>query len=136
MQSVKSVVGVIGTLGAIAYCGGLLYYFLDLSGSVHEAQEIGLGPTVLGLGVVGLLFCLALIVKLVRIFAASRSPESPGRRSSDTSTDDREGDFDADAVIARHLARRSVQAPVGSPTAPPAPDGGGPARPTFGRKGT
>ena len=45
MQSLKSVFGVIGALVPILYCGGLLYYFLDLSGSVHEAQTLGLGPT-------------------------------------------------------------------------------------------
>jgi hypothetical protein len=50
----------------ILYCGGLLYYFLDFSGSVQEAEMDGLGPTLLGLGVVGLLFCIPFIVKIVR----------------------------------------------------------------------
>ena len=58
MPTLKSVIGVIGTLVAILYCGRLLYYFLDLTGSVQEAETNGLGPTLLGLGAVGLLFCI------------------------------------------------------------------------------
>ncbi len=50
MRPLKSVFGVIGVLGPIIYGGGLLYYFIDLSGSVQEAEAIGLGPTVLGPG--------------------------------------------------------------------------------------
>jgi hypothetical protein len=131
----KSAFGVIGALGAILYCGRLLYYFLDLSGSVQEAERDGLGPTLLGLGVVGLLFCILLIVKIVRIFAGPRSPGSGGRGGPDASTHDGEGGFDADAAIARYMASRSTEAARGSPAAPLEHEGGGPARrPSFGRK--
>jgi hypothetical protein len=132
----KSIFGVMGALVPILYCGYLLYYFLDLSGSVQEAQMDGLGPTLLGLGVVGLLFCIPLIVKIVRIFARPRSPGSGGRGGPDAPTDDGEDGFDADAVVARYMARRSAEAAPGSPRlAPPARQGGGPARgPSFGRK--
>jgi len=113
----------------VLYCGGLLYYFLDLSGSVHEVETNGLGPTVLGLGAIGLLFCIPLIVKIVRIFIGPRSPGG-GR---DVSTGERE--FDADATLARYLAKRSAEVDLGSSAAPPAHDGGEPqVRRSFGRK--
>ena len=133
MRTLKSVFGVIGAVVPVLYCGGLLYYFLDLSGSVQEAEQDGLGPTLLGLGIVGLLFCIPLIVKIVRIFAGPRSPGSGGRGGPDASTHD--GEFDADAAVARYMARRSAEAAPGSPAAPPAHERGGPARrPGFGRK--
>ena len=135
MRNLKPVFGVIGALVPVLYWGGLFYYFLDVAGSVQEAEEIGLGPTLLGLGVVGLLFCIPLIVKMVRIFAGPRSPGSGGRDGPDAPTQDGEGGFDADAVVARYMARRSAEAAPGSPAAPPAHEGGGPARrPSFGRK--
>ena len=72
MRTLKSVFGVIGALVPILYCGGLLYYFIDSSGSLQDAERNGLGPTLLGLGTVGLFFCIPLIVKVVRIFAGPR----------------------------------------------------------------
>lgn len=135
MRTLKPVFGVIGALVPVLYWGGLFYYFFNVAGSVQEAEEIGLGPTLLGLGVVGLLFCIPLIVKIVRIFAGPRSPGSGGGGGADASTHDDEGGFDADAVVARYMARRSAEAAAGAPAAPPAHGGGGPARrPGFGRK--
>jgi len=135
MRTLKSVFGVIGALAGVLYCGGLIYYFLDLSGSVREAETNGLGPTLLGLGAVGLLFCILLIVRVIWIFARPRSPGSGGRSGPDASTHDGEGGFDADAVLARYMARRPVEAAPDLPPSPPAPEGGGPARsPGFGRR--
>lgn len=127
MRNLKSFLGVAGALLPILYCAGLVYYFLDLSGSVHEAEEVGLGPTVLGLGVVGLLFSIPLVIKVVRLLAR-RSP--PGSGDSDPRSD---GGFDADAVIARYQARRTQDpAPGGTPIAP-RPRTGAP-RSGFGRR--
>lgn len=129
MRTLKSRFGVIGALVPIFYCGSLLYYFLDLSGSAQEAATDGLGPTVLGLGAISLLFSIPLIMKVVRILAGPRSPGS----GPDAST--RDDEFDADAAIARHIARRSAEAAPNSPSVPPVREGGGPARrPGFGRK--
>jgi hypothetical protein len=133
MRSVKSAFGVIGTVGPILYCGGLLYYFLDLSGSVQEAKADGLGLTLVGLAAVGLLFSIPLLMKLVRIFSRPRSPGSGG--DADASTPDGNGGFDADAVIARYRAQRTAEAAIGARAAPPAPESGAPARRrSFGRK--
>jgi hypothetical protein len=102
---------------------------------VQEAETDGLGPTLLGLGAVGLLFCIRLIVKIARIFAGPRSPGSGRRDGPDASTHDGKGGFDADAALARFMAPRSTEAALGSPAAPPAHEAGGPARPpSFGRK--
>jgi hypothetical protein len=131
MGTLKSVFGVIRALVPVLYCGGLLYYFLHVSGSVQEAEMEGLGPTLLGLGAVGLLFCIPLIVKIVRIFARPRSPGS----GPDASTRNDESGFDVDAAIARYKAWRSQEAAPNAPAARPAHEGGGPARrPGFGRK--
>lgn len=127
MRNWKSVLGVIGATVPIVYCGWLVYYFLDVSGSVQEAEHNGLGPTVLGLSVVGLLFCIPLAIKLIRIFNRPRPPGSGG----DAPRDD---EFDADAVIARYMARQSAE-PANAPSMPTRPQSSAPAgRPGFGRK--
>lgn len=136
MRSLKSVFGVFGALMPIIYCGSLVYYFLDLSGSMDEAVTNGLGPTVLGLGAVGLLFCIPLMVKVVRIFNKPRSPGSPGPGGADAPTRDGDDGFDADAALARYMARQSQQASPGPSAAPLAPEGGAPANRngSFGRR--
>ena len=135
MRTWKSIFGVTTALVPIIYCGWLLYYFLGVSGSVHEAVTDGLGPTLLGLGVVGLLFCIPLIVRIVRILSGPRSPGSGGRGGPDESTRDSGSGFDADAAIARYLARQSTEATPGSLAPPPAHESGGAVRrPAFGRK--
>lgn len=132
MRPLKPVFGVIGALVPIIYCGGLLYYFLDLGGSVQEVESMGLGPTVLGLATVGLLLCIPLAIKIVLIFAGLRPPGSGRRGSPDTPTPD---GFDADAVVARYMARQSMEDRPRSPTAPPAPKGDRPAKgASFGRR--
>jgi hypothetical protein len=113
------------------YCGGLAYYFLDISGSAEEAATIGLGPTVLGLGAVGLLFCIPLIVKIMRIFPGPRSPRS----GPDAPVGDDDSGAEADAAIARYKARQSAQPSSNAPIVSPARAGGKPARQTgFGRR--
>lgn len=131
MQSLKPAIGVIQTLVPVLYCGGLIYYFVDHSGSLQNAMTSGLGSTLLGLGAIGLIFAVVLLVKLTIIFAAWRSSRPVGRGDPDASA---KGDgFEADAVIARYMAQRTSDATPGSAARPP--ERGGPAKgPTFGRK--
>jgi hypothetical protein len=130
VQTFKSVFGVARAALPVLYCGGLLYYFLDVSGSVQEAQDIGLGPTVLGLGAVGVLFSIPLILKVVRLVGKPRSPGGGPPKDDD----DDDGGAAADAAIARYLARKSAEA-AATPPARPAPQNSAPARrPSFGRK--
>ena len=134
MRTAKSIVAAFGTFAAIIYFGWLLYYFLDVSGSVQEAKTNGLGPTLVGLGVLGLLFCLLFIWRIGRIFRPRSS--GPGVRGGPgTPTGDGEGGFDADAVVARYLAQRPAGATAtGFSAAPSSREGGGAAKPAFGRR--
>ena len=125
MRTDKPAFVVIGTLMPVLYCGILIYYFLDISGSLRGAKTIGLAPTLLGLGVGGLLFCIPLIITLVRMFSEPRSPGSGPDVPGDGSG------FDADAAVARYMAQRPATAAPAAPTF----KGGGPARrQSFGRK--
>ena len=135
METFKTAFGLMRLLVPIVYCSGLVFYFLRISGgSVENANMIGLGPTILGLGIVGLLFCIPLAIKIVRILNGPRAPGSGGGPRRPTPDDD--DGFDADAVVARYLAQRPAEAAPGAPTPRPAPKGGsGPARPSgFGRR--
>lgn len=115
----------------IAYCGWLLFYFLGQGGVNDGPVADGLGPTVIGLGVVGLLFCIPLVFKLIRLVVTTRGPE-PDADRPDIPAPKEESSFDADAVIARYLARKQAEA-RGLPSASTQRDGA-PQRPSFGRK--
>jgi len=110
------------------YCGGLVVYFLDVGGSVSDIKALGLGPTVLGLGVVGLLFCFPLALKIVRLVAGLHPP---GSRRYDSSP--RDNGVDADAMIARYMANRTADTPRSAPRATHKSNSDSP--PTFGRRG-
>jgi hypothetical protein len=122
---------VIGAVVPVVYFGGLLYYFFNQADSVEQAQEMGLGPTLIGLAVVGLLFCIPLILKIARLFGS----HSDG--SGDDPDGSNDGDFDADAAVARYLARQAAETVPATPSAPVAPERSTPTRrPSFGRKFT
>lgn len=130
-MQVKSILAVIGALVPIAYCGGLLYYFVDGMGGVDNAQMNGLGPTLLGLAIVGLLFFIPLAIKLVRAFVGT--PTTTARDgSSAPKRKDTEEAFDADAVVARYLAKQAADRADGH--APAASGQNAAPRATFGRK--
>ncbi len=129
----KSVIALIGSFVPVIYCGYLVYYFVNLSNwSLQEVEDNGLAPTVFGLAVVGLLFSIPLVVKLVLVFIALRKPRSGGGAGTGGAPHGGDGTFDADAVVARYLAQR--QAETGSPSAPRTREGASTSRPSFGRK--
>lgn len=134
MGQLKSMYGVARAVLPVLYCGYLLYYFIDAGGSVQGIKDIGLGPTVIGLGAVGLLFCVPLIWRIVRMFRGPRAPKSGG--GAPTNDDDDDGGAAADAIIARYMARKAIEDAQPSAAAPrPATPSTGPAkRPSFGRK--
>ena len=139
MQRFKALFGLAGAVVPVFYCGYLVYYFLDVGGSVQGVQDVGLGPTVIGLGAGAVLFCIPLILKLVRFFGGPRSPSPRGDAPSD---DEDDGAAAADAIIARYMARQAAEAQAeakskpqsGTTFARPAQKSGGPAKPSFGRK--
>jgi hypothetical protein len=133
----KSLFGVARAAVPIGYCGYLLYYFLGVGGSVKEAWDIGLGPTLLGLGAVALLFCIPFFFKLMRLIGGPRWPRSGGRPNAPPGhgdDDDDDDGFDADAAIARYMARKAEEEAAAPPPRPAQQSGGSPARPSFGRK--
>jgi hypothetical protein len=123
MQSTKSALGWIGALVPLAYCVGLIVYFQSVGGSFEGAIALGLGPTMLGLGGVGLLFCLPLVMKLIKLATG------PKTRAAAAEAEEAEAPFDPDAALARYMAKKAageVEAPVYSEQ----PE----IRPVFGRK--
>jgi hypothetical protein len=120
----------IGSIVPFFYCGGLLIYFIHQGGSVEGAISMGLGPTLLGLAIVELLFSIPVIVVIFLIFRRTRSRRSDGH-GGPSGPHDGEDAFDADAVVARYLARGPAHT-----TGPPAPSPGAAPKPTgFGRRG-
>lgn len=135
MRVVRDVFGALGALLPILYCGGLYFYFRDVAGSPENELNLGLRPTLWGLSVVGLLLCIPLLFKILKIFRRPPPPRLDGRGRLDTSAADDKSGSDADAVIARYLARHAAtegqlvsNAPISSQKA----DAG--KRPSFGRR--
>ena len=135
MQPIKSVFGLIMAAIPVVYCAGFLLYFNGLRSSSAGLLDGALGPTIIGLGVIGLLFLIPLVLRIRKLVAPPAAPASDkGLRAEEAPRDER-GDFDPDAAIARYLARQASGA--GGPASPAFPhSGGGPARPAagFGRR--
>ncbi|MEA3031364.1 MAG: hypothetical protein QOG13_2689 [Sphingomonadales bacterium] len=136
MRTIKSVFGLVAAAVPILYCAGLLLYFNRVRTASGGLLDSALGPTMLGLGVIGLLFLIPFVLRLRRLVAPPAAPGSgsSGRRAKEAPQDER-SDFDADAALARYLAQRPRGAPnLASPQAPQ--EGGRPVRQAaFGRRG-
>lgn len=134
MRSLKLGFGIIGALVPVLYCGALFLYFLNVGGSARDAVSTGLGPTLLGLGAIGVLFVVPLALRILRALpGASPNADAPRLARSDKPLPAPAGEdgFDPDAALARYMARKAALAPAPSP-APLA--GKAPGRPSFGRK--
>ncbi len=90
----------------------------------------GLGPTVLGLLIVGGLFCIPVLFRLYQL-VVPRAPKRAVAVAPDVEAPGSE--FDADAAIARYLARKAETGPEPQAVAEVAPIRAAP-RPAFGRK--
>jgi hypothetical protein len=132
VERFKSIYRVAGAAVPILYCGYLLYYFFDVGGSIDGVRDVGLGPTVIGLGAVALLFSIPFLLKVVRLFKNPPSPRSGGGMPGTDGDDDDDGGAAADAIIARYMARQAAEAASAAPA--PAPKMSGPAKPSFGKK--
>lgn len=139
--SLGKTLGVIAGLLPLVYIGFMLRHFVGVGGgSIDGIVGIGLGPTVIGLSIVGLLFALPLIVRLLRgATGVNRVPGKsfdaglkPGEVADEPS-------FDPDAAFANYMRKREQggAVPPAEPAASPVEDKGfAPARPSgFGRKG-
>jgi hypothetical protein len=130
MRTTKSILGLIAMAIPVLYCGGLLLYFNGVNRSFGGMLGRELGPTMVGLGVIGLLFLIPLVLKIRRLFRGPGAPRSDGGGHADDAPKDEGSDFDPDAALARYMARRSSGA-----HGPASPHGGaGPVRARFGRR--
>ena len=78
MGSMKGAGALIAALVPIAFCGAMIFYFFNVGGgSVSGVTALGLGPTMLGVGAIGLLFVVPLFARLIRV--ATTPPASGGR---------------------------------------------------------
>jgi hypothetical protein len=109
----------------VAYIGFFLWHFMGVGGNSMEGiVGIGLGPTVLGLSIIALLFLIGPLVKLLRVASgANRVPGAAVKVGDDLPAT--EG-FDADA----YMSKRG-EAPAVPEEASPRADT---PRPQFGRK--
>lgn len=126
MRTIKLAIGIVLALVLVVYSGTLFFYFLDTAGSAQGSVDLGLGPTLLGLGTVGLLLCIPVVWKLLR---ALQTPRSRAPRAG-APVPDAAPAFDADAALARYLARKTAEGDTRL-----ASDGSALTRPGFGRKG-
>lgn len=96
--------------------------------------EFGPGmPTVIGVGALAVVAGFGGLISLMRVISGTAAPAARSSRSA-AWDDDQPSDFDADAVIARHLAKRQASraaAPSADVPADPRPVR---AAPAFGRK--
>ncbi len=139
MQSVRTWLGLVGGLVPVVYCIGFALYFLDVGGWGETVVPLGLQPTIIGLGIVGLIFAIVLGFRIRRAFPGSQPPQANGGGpgSSPGDPDDAAGrERDTDATIARYLAQRAAEQSLSRASSPPP---GVAARPaggtTFGRRG-
>lgn len=124
----RAFIGWLLALVPVAYIGFLIWYFSGVGGgSMQGIAGIGLGPTVLGLSITGLLFLIGPLVKLLRVLSGANRVPGAGLDIGDDSPT--EG-FDADAAFASYMSRRETAPPVESDPSRPAARTGG-----FGRKG-
>jgi hypothetical protein len=135
MRTMRTIFGLVAAVVPILYCGGLLLYFNRVRTASAGLLDGALGPTMLGLGGLGLLFLLVFVLRLRRLVAPPAAPRSGGGGRPDEAPQDERSDFDPDAAIARYLAQRPAGArDAASPHAPH--EGGGPVRQAaFGRRG-
>lgn len=132
--SAGGIIGFVFALVPIVYIGWLLRHFIGVGGGTAEGiAGIGLGPTVLGLSIVGLLFALPLVIKLLR--AVTGVNRVPGARQPAEEASLETAGFDADAALANYMRNRDAAG--AAPVEPPASEGpglGAPRPQGFGRK--
>lgn len=137
-MSPGKMLGIVGGLVPLVYIGFMLRHFVGVGGGTAEGiVGIGLGPTVIGLSIVGLLFALPLIIRLLR--ATTGVNRVPGASLKPGEVSDEPG-FDADAAFANYMRKRDASgdaAMVETAGAGARDDvGPSPVRPAgFGRKG-
>lgn len=134
MRTTNNFFGLIGGLLPVLFFGGLFLYLSSVNNAFYGLLDGALGPTRMGIGALTILFALLFLWRLKR--AATPPPAKVGLSAADGGIEEVKSDFDADAAMARYLARRGTS--EGRPATPAATFGGDTPRPpagSFGRKG-
>ena len=132
MRTTKSFLGLIPALLPILFCGGLLFHLNQVRTAAYGLLDNVLGPTMIGLGAIGLGFLVIFAMKLRRHLTPPAPPKT-GPEGLEAALEETKSDFDADAALARYMARRAS----GSvPMSKPFPPADRPPPGSFGRKGT
>ena len=112
MRTVRDWFGLVGALLPVLFCGGFLLYFNQFRSATGGLFDSALGPTMFGIGAFFILFLVLFLVKLWRF--ASPPAAGPGARAA-AALEAEQSDFDADAALARYLARRDGIPPADRP---------------------
>lgn len=136
MRLIGGVFSWVFALIPIVYIGAMLWYFAGVGGNSAEGiVGIGLGPTVIGLAIVGLLLALPLVIKLLRVVSGTDRVPGAGAAAGEPLADTQ--GFDPDAAFANYMRGRDSAPPppiasdaIGDDLRPFTPRPGG-----FGRKG-
>lgn len=126
----RSAFGIMSSCLAVLYFGGLIYYFTKGGSALDSAMASGLGPTLIGLGILGLIAFGILLFRIVRAFMPAQ--KTVVYSSADRLDDAPQSDFDPDAAVARYLERKIAQqaaSSAGGDPVPPRPEFKG-----FGRR--
>ncbi|MEA3018356.1 MAG: hypothetical protein QOI38_3078 [Sphingomonadales bacterium] len=129
MGPLSPALGILRALLPFLFCGGFLVYFVGVERWTGVPVGGALTPTVLGLGILTFLFAIPLVLRVARLMGPP-PPRKPGSRPGKEPLAEERSDFDADAAIARYLARREaggLPPPAASAAVVPPPSG-------FGRK--
>lgn len=136
MRVIGGVFSWVFALIPIVYIGAMLWYFAGVGGNSAEGiVGIGLGPTVIGLAIVGLPLALPLLIKLLRVVSGTNRVPDAGAAAGEPLADTQ--GFDPDAAFANYMRGRNAAPPppiasdaLGDDLRPFTPRPGG-----FGRKG-
>lgn len=136
MRLIGGVFSWVFALIPIVYIGAMLWYFAGVGGNSAEGiVGIGLGPTVIGLAIVGLLLALPLVIKLLRVVSGTNRVPGAGAAAGEPSVETQ--GFDPDGAFANYMRGRDSAPPppiasdaIGDDLRPFTPRPGG-----FGRKG-
>lgn len=129
MATASPALGIVKALIPVLFCGGFLVWFAGVERWTGVPVGNALVPTIVGLAVLTVLFAIPLVLRIARL-GGPPPPRRPGPPPGEEPPADESGGFDADAAIARYLARRGP----GAPPPPPASAALAPPPSGFGRK--